>query len=130
MRMVASTGVGFVFSPVPEGLEPQAQNGLANFVAAHMYERRITRCIGAAFVNEGASRFVWWVMFDQPWKHDAQMEAFLQSHIREWVLPSRWFRGTHSWRTGRSDGQNIALQSSWDSAGPRLQRTLRATSSV
>jgi hypothetical protein len=96
MRMVASTGVGFVFSPVPEGLERQAQNGLANFVAAHMYDRRLTRCIGAAFVNEGASRFVWWLMRDQPWEHDAQMEAFLQknplSTVRESVVPRYRFR--------------------------------------
>jgi hypothetical protein len=91
MRMVTSTGVGFVFSPVPAGLETKAQNALANFVAAHMYERRITRCIGAAFVDEGASRFIWWVMLDQEWKHNAEMEAFLREHplsdVRELVVP-------------------------------------------
>ena len=81
----------FVFSPVPEGLETQAQNGLANFVASHIYERRITRYIGAAFVNEGASRFIWWLMIDQAWKHDPQMEALLREHplsdVRESVVP-------------------------------------------
>ncbi len=91
MRMVSSTGVGFVFSPVPEGLEHQAQNGLANFVAAHMYDRRLTRCIGVAFVNEGASRFVWWMMREQPWSYDPEMEAFLKenplSTVRDSVVP-------------------------------------------
>jgi hypothetical protein len=91
MRMVSSTGIGFVFSPVPAGLENQAQNGLANFVAAHMYERRITRCIGAALVHEGAYRFIWWMMTDRPWKYSAEMEALLRERplpdVRESVVP-------------------------------------------
>ena len=91
MRMVTSTGVGFVFSPVPAGLETKAQNGLANFVAAHMYERRIARCIGAAFVDEGSSRFIWWMMIDREWKHSAEMEEFLREHplsdVRESIVP-------------------------------------------
>lgn len=91
MRMVASTGVGFVFSPVPEGLEAKAQNGLANFVAAHMYEQRITRCIGAALVNEGTSRFIWWMMVDRAWKHDPEIELLLLEHplskVRESIVP-------------------------------------------
>ena len=91
MRMVTSTGIGFVLSPVPAGLESQAQNGLANFVAAHMYERRVTRCIGAALVDEGSSRFIWWMMVDQPWKYNPEMEAFLREHplsdVRESLVP-------------------------------------------
>jgi hypothetical protein len=91
MRLITSTGIGFVFAPVPAGLEAKAPNGLANFVAAHMYEQRISRCIGAAFIDEGSSRFIWWMMSDQEWEYDAQMELFLRenplSKVRGAVVP-------------------------------------------
>jgi hypothetical protein len=92
MRTVSSTGIGFVFAPVPSGREPAAQNALANFIAAHMYERRITRCIGAAFIREGlTNRFVWWMMTERAWEYDSEMEKFLQdnplSAVRETVIP-------------------------------------------
>jgi len=91
MRMVSSTGVGFVFAPVPEGLEDRAQDGLMNFVAAHMYVQQIRRCIGASFVNEGEWRFIWWVMLDQEWRHNPEMEKYLREHpisaVREDFVP-------------------------------------------
>ena len=91
MRMVSSTGVGFVFAPIPEGLEAHAQNGLMNFVAAHMYDLRIRRCMGASFVNEGEWRFISWVLLDQEWRHNPEMERFLREHplssVREEFVP-------------------------------------------
>jgi len=80
MRMVSSTGVGFVFAPIPQGLEPSAHNGLMNFVTAHMYEQRINACIGASFVNEGKSRLITWVFVDQEWQHNPEMERYLREH--------------------------------------------------
>ncbi len=76
-RMVSSTGVGFVLAPVPEGLEANALNGLMNFVSAHMYEQKLRRCIGAAFVREGKSRFISWALLDQEWRPNPDIDAYL-----------------------------------------------------
>jgi hypothetical protein len=80
-----------VFAPVPKEFEAQAQNGLMNFVAAHMYEQRLRRCIGCSFVNEGEWRFISWALLDQEWQHNAEMEEYLREHplpeVREGVVP-------------------------------------------
>lgn len=90
-RFVSSTGIGFVFAPVPKELEAHAQNGLMNFVAAHMYEQRLRRCIGSSFVNEGEWRFISWALLDQEWQHNAAMEDYLRENplptVREGVVP-------------------------------------------
>lgn len=81
MRMTAaSTGVGFVFAPVPMGQEIHAQNFLMNCIAAHLYDQRIGRCIGASFVNEGAHRFISWALVDRPWKHHPEMDGILRDN--------------------------------------------------
>jgi hypothetical protein len=80
MRMVSSEGVGFVFAPIPKGLETRAQDALVTFVAAHMYDQRINLCIGASFVNEGEWRFISWVLLAQEWKQNPDMEQYLREH--------------------------------------------------
>jgi hypothetical protein len=83
-RFVSSTGIGFVFAPVPKELEAQAQNGLMNFVSAHMYEQRLRRCIGASFVEDGKWRNISWALLDQEWKPNPAMDELL----REDPLPA------------------------------------------
>ena len=80
LRMTSSTGTGFVFAPVPHRLERHAQNGLANFVAAHMYEQRLVRCIGASFVRDGERRLISWLLIERTWAHNPEMEAWLREH--------------------------------------------------
>jgi hypothetical protein len=90
-RFVSSTGIGFVFAPVPKEFEAHAQNGLMNLITAHMYEQRLRRCIGSTFVNEGEWRFISWALLDQEWQHNSEMEEYLRENplpaVREGAVP-------------------------------------------
>ncbi len=76
-RFVSSAGTGFLLAAVPTGWEPQAVNGLHNFVVAHKYDQRLERCIGVCFIRDGEYRNTPWVMINARWERDPDFEAQL-----------------------------------------------------
>jgi hypothetical protein len=42
--------------------------------------QRLRLCIGAAFVNEGQSRFISWAFPDQAWQANPAVEAYMREH--------------------------------------------------
>ena len=77
--------VGFVFVPVhpelvasPEWSEGASLRFVSSLMEAHMYDQRITRCVGYQVAYEGNGSFlVTWAYSDHPWKPNSEIEAVL-----------------------------------------------------
>ena len=96
LRMLTSTGCGFLFVAVPPDKANGRLQGLRNLTLGSKYEQRLDRHVGVVLCPEGDEFLIDWIFIEFPWRPDPYLAQMLESSnpflpLREELIPRYHF---------------------------------------